>query len=200
MNSRENDQSFLAGVMWLPLMVTIILAIGLLSLTGAAESRGEAGRIEGTADKESSPRPASPQFAQSAEEGQTLFQQQCTACHTIGGGKLVGPDLLGVTQRRDREWLRQWILVPDKMLAEGDPIATQLLQEYNNVPMPDLGLTDQQGEAIIAYLKTVEGTAVAVPTGLPALYVPTLVASVVALLALTALGLTIGRKRVEVRV
>lgn len=141
---------------------------------------------------------ASP-LAQSVEEGQALFQEKCAACHTIGGGKLVGPDLQGVTARREREWLTRWIKTPDQMLAQGDPTAAQLLKEYNNVPMPNLGLTDAQVEALIAYLQTTGASATTAPTALPSLYLPTLIAAFVALLALTALGLTMGRKRVEVR-
>lgn len=136
--------------------------------------------------------------AQSPEEGRALFEQKCTACHTIGGGKLVGPDLQGITVRRERDWLTRWIKAPDKVLAEGDPIATQLLQEFNNLPMPNLGLTDAQVQALIAYLEATQ-TPAAAPMTLPALYVPTLVASLIALAALTTLGLVWGRKQVEVR-
>ncbi|HBY92431.1 MAG: cytochrome c [Ardenticatenaceae bacterium] len=92
--------------------------------------------------------------AQSAAEGQTLFQQKCTACHTIGAGRLVGPDLKEVTTRRDRDWLVRWISGPDRMLAQKDPIATQLLQENNGVPMPNLALTQAQVASLIAYLET----------------------------------------------
>lgn len=97
--------------------------------------------------------------AQSAEEGQALFQQLCVSCHTIGGGTLVGPDLKGVTTRRDGAWLARWIREPDKVLAEKDPIATQLLQENNGVPMPNLGLTEAQVASLIAYLETQGGSA-----------------------------------------
>jgi protein SCO1/2 len=141
---------------------------------------------------------ASP-LGQSPSEGQTIFQEKCAACHTVGQGKLVGPDLQGVTTRRERDWLVRWIKAPDKMLTDGDPIATQLLQEFNNVPMPNLGLTDQQVEALIAYLQTTESAPTTAPTALPALYVPTLIVTLVALLTLTALGFAMGRKRVEVR-
>lgn len=95
----------------------------------------------------------------SPEEGEKLFQQMCATCHTIGGGKLVGPDLNGVTARRDRDWLLRFVKAPDKMFAEGDPIATQLLQEFDHIQMPNLGLTDQQVEALIAYLETQAGKA-----------------------------------------
>ncbi len=99
--------------------------------------------------------------AQSPGDGETIFGQKCAACHTIGGGKLVGPDLKGVTTLRDTDWLTRWISAPDKMLAEGDPIATDLLQEYNNVPMPNLGLSDPEVAALIAYFEAQDGTSAA---------------------------------------
>lgn len=68
---------------------------------------------------------------QSGGEGETLFQSKCSACHTIGGGVRVGPDLAGVTGRRDRAWLSQWILAPDKVLAAGDPTATATACAYS---------------------------------------------------------------------
>ena len=33
---------------------------------------------------------------------------------------MLGPDLLGVTRKRDPAWLARWIAEPDKVLAEGD--------------------------------------------------------------------------------
>jgi len=85
-------------------------------------------------------------------EGQAIFQLYCNACHSIGGGIVVGPDLEGVTARRDRAWLARWIAEPDKMLADGDPIATELFQEFNNIPMTNLGLSTADVEALLAYL------------------------------------------------
>ncbi len=116
----------------LALPVTLILAGWLLLSTAVAVSA----------------RP----LAQTPEEGQQLFQQMCQACHTIGGGKLVGPDLKDVTQRRDSAWLQAFISTPDKLIAQGDPIATQLLKENNNVAMPNLGLSEAQVAALLVYL------------------------------------------------
>lgn len=98
-------------------------------------------------------------FTQSAMDGQALFQEKCTACHTIGQGDKVGPDLKDVTLRRDRAWLTRWLSVPDQMVAQGDPIATQLLQKYNMVQMPNFQLTDNQVASLIAYLETQVGAA-----------------------------------------
>ncbi|MCP5115571.1 MAG: cytochrome c, partial [bacterium] len=56
-----------------------------------------------------------PAAAQSADEGHELFEAKCTSCHTIGGGPLVGPDLEGVTSRREPDWLARWLSEPDAM-------------------------------------------------------------------------------------
>jgi len=100
---------------------------------------------------------------QSADEGATLFKEKCVGCHTIGSGKLVGPDLKGVTQRQEKAWLLSWIQAPDKMLAAGDPIATQLLKEYNNLPMPNLGLNETQVASLVAYLEGIDAGTIAAP-------------------------------------
>ena len=68
---------------------------------------------------------------------------------------MVGPGLAGVTTRRDHAWLKQFIMQPDQVLASGDSIANALLQEYQ-VPMPNLGTTDAEAEALIAYLGSTE--------------------------------------------
>ncbi|GBD39838.1 Cytochrome c oxidase subunit 2 [bacterium HR37] len=86
------------------------------------------------------------------QKGQEVFQSKgCVACHTIGGGRLVGPDLKGVTQRREEGWLRKWLKDPDTMI-QTDPIAKEMLKEYL-VPMPNQGLTDEDIDALISYFK-----------------------------------------------
>ena len=89
-----------------------------------------------------------------AEAGNKIFQEKCTACHTLGKGPLVGPDLKGVTARRPREWLEQWIAAPDAMLAKKDPVATELLHQFRDVPMPNQGLSTSEVTAVLAYLET----------------------------------------------
>jgi len=98
-----------------------------------------------------------PTPAQSASDGASLFQQNCAGCHTIGAGDLVGPDLKGITQQRDPQWLAGFIGEPDKVLASGDPIATSLRKQYHNISMPNLGLTQEQVAAIITYLNSQSG-------------------------------------------
>ena len=132
-----------------------------------------------------------------AETGEQVFQKKCAGCHTIGGGKLVGPDLAGVTSRREEDWLFRQIQQPDSLITEKDPIALQLLQEYN-MPMVPLGLEDSEVAAVISYLKSIEQEAT-VAAGLPSQYIPTLIVSIVFLIGLTLIGLRVGRKKVDVR-
>ena len=92
-------------------------------------------------------------LTQQVEQGEALFQQKCVACHTIGQGDRVGPDLAGVSQRRYHAWLIRWIAAPDQMLARGDPVAKALYRKYRNLPMPNQGLTAEQVAAVVAYLE-----------------------------------------------
>jgi mono/diheme cytochrome c family protein len=78
---------------------------------------------------------APPLAAQSARD---YFRQNCTGCHTIGGGRIVGPDLKNVTERRDRAWLTRFLPDPKALIDAGDPIAVALRQESRGVMMPTL--------------------------------------------------------------
>jgi cytochrome c2 len=87
-----------------------------------------------------------------ASEGETAFQQKgCVGCHTVGGGKLTGPDLQGVTDRREYEWFMAMVLKPDSML-QNDEAAKQMLAEYMT-PMVYMGTTEQEARAIYEYLR-----------------------------------------------
>jgi protein SCO1/2 len=97
------------------------------------------------------------------DQGEDLFRRRCQVCHTVGAGDAIGPDLVGVTAKRDRAWLVRWLKAPDQVLAEKDPIATALYAKYNQVMMPDLKLSDVDVQALIGYMeaesKRVEGAA-----------------------------------------
>jgi cytochrome c2 len=101
------------------------------------------------------PAPANAQ----ADAGKQIFQEKCTACHTVGGGDLVGPDLKGVTTKRPRDWLEQWIAAPDAMIAKKDPTAIELLHKYRDVPMPNLGLSAADVTGVLAYIEAASGAA-----------------------------------------
>ena len=88
------------------------------------------------------------------DPGEYIFRNHCGACHTIGHGDHLGPDLAGVTATRDREWLARFIIAPDKMLAAGDPIAQALLAKYKQVLMPNLALGADDANLLIGYMDT----------------------------------------------
>jgi protein SCO1/2 len=88
------------------------------------------------------------------DAGQYAFAYHCSACHTIGGGTKIGPDLAGVTSRRDRDWLQRFIRTPGAMNAAGDPIAVALRKEYREARMPNLDLSEADTAAVIAYIAT----------------------------------------------
>jgi nitrite reductase (NO-forming)/hydroxylamine reductase len=90
------------------------------------------------------------------EAGQTLFDEKCVACHTVGGGKRTGPDLRNVHQRRDRSWLVKWMKDPIGM-SKTDPVGQRLLAEHNNAPMPDPRLDDAQIDNLLEFLTAESG-------------------------------------------
>lgn len=142
-----------------PLLLLVALLLTVLSYASGL------GRVQAA-----SPQPAmtaAEPLQASAADGAALFQEKCVACHTIGQGDEIGPDLKGVTNRREADWLTRWLDDPPAMLAAGDPIATEMLAKFNNVQMPGLALSETEIESLIAYLGAPDGGAPAATTGAP---------------------------------
>lgn len=93
------------------------------------------------------------------DAGSYLFRTRCASCHTVGRGDALGPDLAGVTERRDPDWLRRFIKTPDLLRAERDPLAMALFEQYKSVRMPNLQLGDGDVQALIDYLAAHGATA-----------------------------------------
>ena len=89
-----------------------------------------------------------------AVAGKVAFESKCFACHSVGAGDKMGPDVLGVTKRRSEDWLARWLKSPDQMLKT-DPDAQAMLKQYK-VPMPNQGLSDEEVRQYIAYFKWVD--------------------------------------------
>jgi cbb3-type cytochrome oxidase cytochrome c subunit len=87
-----------------------------------------------------------------AKKGRSMFANKgCNGCHSIGGGKRAGPDLAGVSERRDPEWLRRFLKDPAPMF-ESDSLAKALLAEHKNVKMPNMKLSDGDIDALLHYI------------------------------------------------
>jgi cytochrome c2 len=91
-------------------------------------------------------------LAMSDQPGQALFKKICAPCHTIGVGDRVGPDLRGVTTRREQAWLSAYIQNPARLRALRDPAALALAEKYPAVRMPILGVAQHDAGDLIAYL------------------------------------------------
>jgi cytochrome oxidase Cu insertion factor (SCO1/SenC/PrrC family) len=86
--------------------------------------------------------------------GEHIFRTRCASCHTVAGNEpegALGPDLLGITQRREMTWLLNFLRAPDQMLENKDPIAMALYTKYNNLAMPNARLNKQEAQALIDY-------------------------------------------------
>ena len=90
--------------------------------------------------------------AAKAKAGAKVFAAKaCTGCHTVGKGRLAGPDLAGLLERRTEEWARMWLKDPSAMF-DTDETAKALLKEYNNVKMPNMKLTEEQIDQVLHYI------------------------------------------------
>jgi len=87
------------------------------------------------------------------EPGEQVFNTTCFACHTIGGGRLIGPDLAGVHEKRSQEWLESFVKSSQSMINAGDTEAVALFEEYNSLLMPDAVATDEEVRQVLSYIK-----------------------------------------------
>ena len=90
------------------------------------------------------------------KDGRYLFAHNCAACHTMGHGDKIGPDLMGVANVRDPKWLARQITTPEELIAAKDPIATALFKKYKEIRMPNLRLDQDQVQLIIDFMKNPE--------------------------------------------
>lgn len=92
-------------------------------------------------------------FAQDAAEGETLFKNNCAACHNTSDEVLVGPGLKGISERRPIEWIVKWVHNPQAVIASGDKYANDLYNKFNKAAMtPYPNFTDDQIKNIVAYV------------------------------------------------
>lgn len=139
------------------LLAAIVLVGGLYACGGADGEPGtDASASETSPADRPAPAAAAPQGPvdpQLAARGEELFAAKaCVGCHTVGKGRLTGPDLAGVTERRTREWILAMITNPDSMLKT-DATARQLFMEYAT-PMANMNVSRDEALALHAYLRS----------------------------------------------
>lgn len=94
-----------------------------------------------------------PARGEQVDGAERLYVSRCLDCHSIGRGDGIGPDLAGVTQRRDRAWLKRWIKQPDVMLAAHDPLATAMYEQFDRVAMPNLQIAEADIDLLLDFIE-----------------------------------------------
>ncbi len=87
-----------------------------------------------------------------AVKGKEIYDSKCVACHHVDT-KLIGPPQKGILERRTPEWIMNMIMNPTEML-EKDPLAMDLLEEFNNTPMLDQNIQEDEARALLEYFRT----------------------------------------------
>ena len=87
-----------------------------------------------------------------AAKGKTLFYSMCAACHQVDQ-RMLGPKMQGITERRTPEWIMNIMLNPQEMLMK-DPLAKELLAEFNNSIMVNQNLSEADARAVLEFLRT----------------------------------------------
>ena len=85
-------------------------------------------------------------------KGADVYKRMCTACHRADK-KFIGPAPKGIMKRRTPEWIMNMILDPEGMV-KNDPLAKDLLMEFNGAPMANQNLTEDEARDVLEYFRT----------------------------------------------
>ena len=87
-----------------------------------------------------------------AAKGEEVYKMNCTACHKVDK-KFIGPAPKGILERRTPEWVMNMIMNPDEM-TQKDPLAKDLLVEFNGSPMANQHMSEEQTRQMLEYFRT----------------------------------------------
>lgn len=87
--------------------------------------------------------------------GEKIFKQNCTACHSIElKKKMIGPALYDITKKRDKNWLHKWIKDNKSLRKKGDKIALKIYKEYGNIEMNSFpNLSEKDIDDILSFIE-----------------------------------------------
>lgn len=89
-----------------------------------------------------------------ANKGKQIFKTKCSACHRVDR-KFIGPNPTGIMERRSPEWTMNMIMNPTEMVQK-DPLAKELLAQFNGAPMADQNIQEEEARAILEYFRTLK--------------------------------------------
>lgn len=90
-----------------------------------------------------------------ADSGDKIRSVKCSSCHKLTNEKLVGPGWKGVTQRRNPEWIMNFITNPDPMITKDPVVQAQL--ELCLVRMPNQNLSETEARDILEFMRKNDG-------------------------------------------
>ena len=87
--------------------------------------------------------------------GQNIYNVKCQSCHKLTGEKLVGPGWKGVTDRRQPEWIMNFVTNVDEMI-EKDTAAQKMLEQCL-VRMPNQNLAENDARSVLEFMRKNDG-------------------------------------------
>ena len=80
-----------------------------------------------------------------------LFNQYCANCHNFNNVE-IGPSLGGITNKLEKQWIKEFIKNPQKIINRGDERAVAQFKKFG-VYMPSFTfLEDQELEKLLAFI------------------------------------------------
>ena len=83
-------------------------------------------------------------------KGRNIYEMKCEMCHNMEG-RMVGPELGNVLERRSPEFVMNFILNPGRM-ANDHPEGQKMLRKYMTV-MPFQNVKEDEAKAIVEFLR-----------------------------------------------
>ncbi len=101
--------------------------------------------------------------AQALAAGRIVFQQQCSACHSVDGSNGVGPTLRGITGSKSgdvpgfrfSQAMKDANLTWDEKTLDAYLSDTQKIVPGNQMPFPGIGNAKQRADLVV-YLGTLK--------------------------------------------
>lgn len=89
------------------------------------------------------------------KDGLAIYDVKCGSCHKLTDEKLVGPGWKGVTDRRQPEWIMNFVTNVEEMLDK-DPEAKAMM-EVCMVRMPNQNLKDDEARSVLEFMRKNDG-------------------------------------------
>lgn len=87
--------------------------------------------------------------------GKNVYEVKCASCHKLTDERLVGPGFAKVTDRRQPEWIMNFVTNTEEMIDK-DAAAQKMLEECL-VRMPNQSLSDDDARGVLEFMRQNDG-------------------------------------------